>query len=78
MTPYTEPRWKIVRPQILERDQWTCQLKLTRCRTRATAVDDIEDWRDGGSWFDPSNLQAACVSCNTSQRDSRVAARARA
>jgi len=31
-----------------------------------------------GAWYELSNLRAACIPCNTSQRNSRVAARARA
>ncbi|MGK2950138.1 MAG: HNH endonuclease [Acidimicrobiales bacterium] len=77
-TPYAHPDWKPTRLRILERDAHRCQINLAKCRIKATAVDHIVDWRDGGSWFDPDNLRAACVSCNTSQRNTRVATRARA
>lgn len=76
--PYMTPEWKAVRRFVLARDQHLCQLRLARCKGFASAVDHIVDWRDGGAWFDASNLQASCTACNTSKRNSRVAARARA
>jgi 5-methylcytosine-specific restriction endonuclease McrA len=77
-TPYRHPMWPTVRLRILQRDGYACQLKLPKCRGKARAVDHIIDWRDGGGWFDATNLRAACIPCNTAQRNSRVAERARA
>lgn len=77
-TPYADPRWRAIRLEVLERDAWSCHLRLGRCKGRATAVDHLDDWRDGGAWFDPRNLAAACTSCNTAKRNARVAERARA
>ncbi len=78
MSLYADPRWKRIRPLVLARDGYTCQLRLARCKTKANEVDHIIDWQDGGPPFDPSNLRASCKPCNVSQRNSRVAARARA
>ena len=78
ITPYADPRWRRVRRIVLDRDRETCQIRLGRCRYHANHVDHIIDWRDGGAWFDPLNLRAACGSCNVAQRNARVAARARA
>ncbi|MCP3938802.1 MAG: HNH endonuclease [Actinomycetia bacterium] len=33
----------------------------------ATAVDHKVPWRQGGEWYDPSNLRASCVTCNSSR-----------
>lgn len=77
-TPYRDVRWKAARLEVLRRDGYRCRIQLPKCKTRATHADHIEDWRDGGAWFDPANLRAACASCNTAQRNTRVAARARA
>jgi hypothetical protein len=61
------------------RDGGVCQLRLVGCKGIATAVDHIVDWQDAPSLaFDMANLRAVCASCNASQRNARVAARARA
>jgi 5-methylcytosine-specific restriction endonuclease McrA len=42
-------------------------------------VDHIIDWQDAPHLaFDMANLRATCRSCNSAQRNARVAARARA
>jgi 5-methylcytosine-specific restriction endonuclease McrA len=76
--PYDDTRWRVVRRAVLLRDGGMCQIRLARCTGTATAVDHVVDWRDGGAWYDTANLRAACASCNSSQRNTRVAARARA
>jgi 5-methylcytosine-specific restriction endonuclease McrA len=38
-----------------------------RCRGEASVVDHIIPWRAGGPWWGPSNLRAACRSCNTAR-----------
>jgi 5-methylcytosine-specific restriction endonuclease McrA len=63
-TPYGGP-WRRIRPAILRRDNYTCQLRLPGCTTRATDVDHIVETSKGGAWHDPANLQAACKRCNT-------------
>lgn len=74
---YRDRRWRTIRAAILARDHHTCQLKLPGCRHRANSVDHTIDWRDGGAPFDPTNLRAACMSCQVAQRNHRVANRAR-
>ena len=64
---YNLARWKKLRRQILERDNYECQLRRTGCTTVASAVDHIESPREGGAFFDPANLRAACTHCNSSR-----------
>ena len=59
--------WPALRLRILNRDRWECQVRGPRCRGRAEVVDHVVPWKAGGSWWDPSNLQAACRSCNTAR-----------
>ena len=75
--PYDDRRWRVIRVVLL-RDGGACQIRLSRWTGSATAVDYIVDWRDGGAWYDATNLRAACASCNTAQRNIRTATRARA
>lgn len=49
-----------IRPAILERDGFVCQIRLPGCAGRATEVDHIEPTDD----HSPANLQAACSDCN--------------
>ena len=63
-SPYAHGSWPKIRLAILERDSWTCQIQAKRCTKRATHVDHIVPVSVGGSWFDPSNLRAACRTCN--------------
>jgi len=61
---HSNPRlWKILRKQVLIRDQWKCRVHLPGCTEAATTVDHIISRMDGGS-DDLSNLQAACRRCN--------------
>ena len=76
-TPYQSRLWRNLSKQILARDGYRCQLRLPKCKGRATATNHILDWRSGGSWYSPDNLQAACSSCNTAERNSRIARAAR-
>lgn len=68
-------RWpKGLREHILARDSrwcrklgaWVphCQIRGPGCTHRATHVDHVVSPLEGGSWFDPPNLRAACASCN--------------
>lgn len=68
-SPYRHPAWKQVRLAILDRDDLLCQIRGSGCTTRATCVDHIITWRDGGSWFDPTNLRASCQTCNNNRVD---------
>lgn len=60
---YSGP-WQRLRKQILNRDQYLCQIQAPRCTTHATHVDHIQPVTDGGAWWDPNNLRAACKNCN--------------
>lgn len=61
--------WPRIRKQILERDNHTCQIKNKRCTGTATHVDHIIPITQGGPWWDPDNLRAACSTCNYSRID---------
>ena len=50
-----------------ERDGWRCRLKGDGCTTQATQVDHIVSPREGGAFYDPVNLRAACKACNASR-----------
>ena len=65
-TPYTGP-WQRIRKQILERDNHTCQINAPGCTTHATQVDHITPVSQGGQWWEPTNLRAACAKCNASR-----------
>ena len=54
--------WKKTRIAILQRDQYTCAY----CGQEATTVDHIIPASLGGDAH-PSNLVAACISCNSSK-----------
>src|ERR1039458_8125840 len=69
-SPYRHPAWKKTRLAVLNRDAWLCQMCAKQgVTTRATCVDHIITWRDGGSWFDPTNLRASCMTCNNNRVD---------
>ena len=69
--------WKRVRLRILARDRYACQIRGPKRTAVATHVDHITSISQGGARLDPSNLRAACASCNVAKRNSEVAARAR-
>lgn len=54
-------RWRVVRAQVLKRDQYRCQLKLDVCTTIAECVHHLRGKRHGD---DPEWLVAACNACN--------------
>jgi 5-methylcytosine-specific restriction endonuclease McrA len=56
--------WPVVRLAILERDGYRCQIKGKRCTQVATEVDHVVSLAEGGARLDPTNLRAACRSCN--------------
>ena len=62
--PYNGPWQRTIRPAILERDRYICQVRLEGCTVKATHVDHIIPWRQGGAAWDHANLRAACESCN--------------
>jgi 5-methylcytosine-specific restriction endonuclease McrA len=61
-----------VRPFVLARDNYECQIRLPGCTRVATVVDHIRPWQETGPTSDPSLLRAACRPCNA-----RVATRLR-
>ena len=65
---YTGP-WARIRKSILERDQYTCQIRGPKCTTTATQVDHIIPITKGGAWYDPTNLRASCAKCNYARID---------
>lgn len=61
--------WQRVRLEVLERDGYECQLRLSpRCRGIAETVDHLLPKKLGGS-DDIENLVAACIVCNSAKRD---------
>jgi len=67
--PWYGATWRALRPQILRRDSYTCQIRRDGCTHRATTVDHIIPISRGGDWWDPANLQAACRWCNGGKRN---------
>jgi hypothetical protein len=48
-------------------------LRLRKCKGEANAVDHIVAVADGGAELDPTNLQAACMPCNSAKRNTELA-----
>lgn len=71
---YRHKAWPITRAAILERDAHRCQINGPKCKSIATEVDHIVPTRDGGAWFDPDNLRAACKPCNIGRANRQKAA----
>jgi 5-methylcytosine-specific restriction endonuclease McrA len=62
-------RWPAgLRQSILQRDDHTCRVRLPGCTHHAEVIDHIIPALSGGAWFEPSNLRAACKSCNRARR----------
>jgi hypothetical protein len=57
-------RWRRLRKEILERDQYECRIGGPKCQRDATDADHIIPVEDGGPVWDPENLRAACHWCN--------------
>lgn len=64
MRVYDGP-WRKLRLLVLTRDGWQCQIQLDGCAGKARTVDHINPVDNGGSWYDPANLRAACKACNS-------------
>jgi len=60
--------WQKIRVQILERDGYSCQMCGKKLVGGDATVDHIFPTHLGGTSI-PSNLQAACRSCNSAKRD---------
>jgi 5-methylcytosine-specific restriction endonuclease McrA len=67
--PRTSYQWKKrIRPQVLARDDFRCQIRGPKCTTHATVVDHVIPLSLGGDPYDSTNLRAACVACNSGRR----------
>ena len=55
--PYNS-RWPAIRPVILNRDKFQCQVKGDGCEGHATEVDHIVPLQAGGARLEPENLRA--------------------
>ena len=67
------PRWKKLRRLVLERDSYICRLQLDdACTVEATTIEHLH-YRTFGRER-PSDLVAACNTCNLESRRRRVAA----
>ncbi|SIS06083.1 5-methylcytosine-specific restriction endonuclease McrA [Natronorubrum daqingense] len=60
--------WDVVREQILERDDYTCQecgeTQDAAVEQQSMEVDHIQRITDGGHPFEESNLQTLCEDCH--------------
>lgn len=79
---YNNRRWHVVRLEVLERDGWRCQLcgepidrHATPRSPKSATVDHIVSVLDGGSWYNPANLRAAHLVCNSVRANRGRAAR---
>jgi 5-methylcytosine-specific restriction endonuclease McrA len=59
------PEWRRLRRLILDRDLGLCQIRADGCTRYAVCVDHIVARADGGDCWQPTNLRAACRSCNS-------------
>lgn len=64
-SPYSSATWRRVRLFVLRRDGYVCRIRLSGCTDVATEADHIVSIDDGGAWYDPLNLRAACKHCNS-------------
>jgi len=62
---YRTRAWRALRPVILARDSYRCQIRGRRCLGAATEVDHITPLIAGGAPYDHTNLRAACKPCNS-------------
>ena len=53
-----------LRLAIYERDGNRCAIRLPGCTITPTELDHIISPQQGGAWYDPTNLRAACATCN--------------
>lgn len=61
---YGTARWQRLRRHVLARDQHVCRIQGPRCRHVAKTVHHVVPVSQGGAFWDPANLQAACGPCN--------------
>lgn len=60
-------QWRKVRAEVLERDNYECQIRRRGCAGRADRVDHIVPVDQGGQWYAISNLRASCRVCNAAE-----------
>lgn len=66
---YRTQAWRDVRAMVLARDGYRCQMRLDGCQGAAPLRGGHANHKispiDGGAFFDPRNLEAACAHCNS-------------
>ena len=63
-------QWRKIRTQVLKRDDYLCQVCLSKgVYTQATEVDHIKNKANGGT-DSPDNLQAICSPCHKEKTQS--------
>lgn len=60
----TTQEHKTWRVAVLNRDNWTCQIRGPRCLGRANIADHIKAVQLGGAEYDMANGQAVCLPCH--------------
>lgn len=71
---YFTEEWKALRRRVLDRDRWTCQVKMPGCLRRATIADHRIP-RDQGGSDSLSNLRACCRSCHNARHPEKGGSR---
>jgi 5-methylcytosine-specific restriction endonuclease McrA len=61
---YQTMDWRRVRRWVIDRDLGLCQIRRPKCTHFATEADHIVAVVEGGDFYDPANLRAACRMCN--------------
>jgi 5-methylcytosine-specific restriction endonuclease McrA len=61
---YQTMAWRRTRQAVIDRDLGLCQMRRPKCTHFATEADHIVAVVDGGDFYDPANLRAACRTCN--------------
>lgn len=66
---YKTPRWRKLRQIILSENPYCVICKTKGITKLANTVDHIKAASKGGDFWDRSNLQSLCKSCNLSKQD---------
>jgi len=53
--------WRLA---VLERDHWTCQVRVKCEGAKASHADHVVPLSEGGARFDLANGRASCAPCN--------------
>jgi len=65
-TAYASVAWRQLRLEVLQRDDYQCQIKLAGCTRAATSVDHITPVHNAPDLaLDAFNCRAACQHCNS-------------